>query len=442
MVKKYKLQSSLSLDAVESEITEDGRELTRKILQGHIDTRGSGDVGKSIITTDNVVLTHKRLLKRNLQTLFGKICITRMAYSLRTHLSFFPLDAQLNLPPSSSFSYGLQRFIARRVCMSSFSETLNLIQGVTGIKVGKRQALQIVKECSVDFDVYYEHKVDKQIHKASILVLTTDGKGIIMRQHSLRNETQIKARAAQQKMRTRLSRGEKSNRKRMAQVASLYFIEPFVRTPSDVIDELKRKAAELRRPHPCQKRIWASVEKDADNVIASMFSEAHKRDPIHKKAWVILVDGNKHQLRTVNALAKKEKVNAVVILDIIHVIEYLWNAARVFIDESNHARCEAWVEDKLAQVLNGRAGKVAGNIKMSATKRNLTKHQSQTARKCAKYIEKHKSYMNYIEYLKRGYPIATGIIEGACRYLIKDRMDITGARWGLDERKQFLNCVL
>ena len=81
MVKKYKLQSSLSLDAVESEITEDGRELTRKILQGHIDTRGSGDVGKSIITTDNVVLTHKRLLKRNLQTLFGKICITRMAYS-------------------------------------------------------------------------------------------------------------------------------------------------------------------------------------------------------------------------------------------------------------------------------------------------------------------------------------------------------------------------
>ena len=109
---------------------------------------------------------------------------------------------------------------------------------------------------------------------------------------------------------------------------------------------------------------------------------------------------------TVNALAKKEKVNAVVILDIIHVIEYLWNAARVFIDESNHARCEAWVEDKLAQVLNGRAGKVAGSIKMSATKRNLTKHQSQTARKCAKYIEKHKSYMNYIEYLKRGYPRA------------------------------------
>ena len=431
MVEKYKSPSSLWLNTIESEIAQDGRELTRKILQGHVDSRGTGNVGEAITTTNNVLLTHRRLLKRNLQTLFGKICITRTGYSLRDHSHLFPLDALLNLPVLSSFSYGLQRFIARRVSTTAFSEALNLTLEITGVTVGKRQAIQIIEECAVDFDAYYAHKMARKSRKASILVLTTDGKGIVMRHEALREETQKRAVDAKQKMKTRLSRGEKSNRKRMAQVASIYLIEQFVRIPKDIIDELRRQKADLRRPRPYQKRVWASVEKDSDDVIKDMFAEAHKRDSKHNKEWVVLVDGNKHQLHVVKSLAKKEGVNATIILDIIHVIEYLWDAARVFINEANHAGCEAWVEEKLTQILYGKAGKVAGSIRMSAAKRKLEKDKNQTAKDCARYIARHKSYMNYVKYLKCGYPIATGVIEGACRYLIKDRMDITGARWGL-----------
>ena len=137
-----------------------------------------------------------------------------------------------------------------------------------------------------------------------------------------------------------------------------------------------------------------------------MFTEAHKRDPKHSKEWVILVDGNKHQLHVVKSLAKKEGVKASIILDIIHVIEYLWDAARVFIDESNHSDCEKWVESKLVQILNGEAGKVAGSIRMSAAKRNLTKDKKQTAKDCARYIARHKPYMHYASYLKSGYESA------------------------------------
>ena len=39
--------------------------------------------------------------------------------------------------------------------------------------------------------------------------------------------------------------------------------------------------------------------------------------------------------------------------------------------------------------------------------------------------------MHYAEALRDGLPIATGVIEGACRYLVKDRMDRTGARWSI-----------
>jgi hypothetical protein len=260
----------------------------------------------------------------------------------------------------------------------------------------------------------------------------------VMRHDALREETRKRALDGKQKMRSRLSRGEKSNRKRMAQVASIYFIEKFVRTPKDITDELSRERANLHRPRPYQKRVWASVEKDADDVIKSMFDEAHKRDPEHCKEWVALVDGNKHQLSMVKSLAKHGGVKVSIILDIIHVIEYLWEAARIFIDESNHADCERWVERKLIQILNGEAGKTAGSIRMSAAKRKLTNDKKQAAKDCASYIARHKAYMRYVSYLKSGYPIATGVIEGACRYLIKDRMDITGARWGLSGAESVL----
>jgi len=464
MVEKYKSPSALWLNAVETEIGLDARDLTRKILQGHVETRGDGDVGPVLTTMDGVILSHKRMFKKTMRTLFGEICITRVGYSLRGHANLFPLDALLNLP-LSSYSYGLQRFIARRVSMSAFSEVLDLTREVTGVVIGPRQAIEIVENCAIDFDAYYaklktsaapdvssdSNELESNTQPLSIpntsvaskvlsvtedvvapvLVLTTDGKGIVMRHESLRPETQKRASESKQKMKTRLAKGEKTNRKRMAQVASVYFIDRFIRTPSDIVDELKRENIQLKRPVPHDKRVWASVEKSAEEVIQAMFTEANSRDPQHKQEWVILVDGNKHQVGLVKSLSKKMSVNTVIILDVIHVIEYLWDAARVFVDEKNHIGCEEWVADKLERILNGEAGKVAGSIRMSAAKRQLTEAKHKTAKDCARYIANQKPYMNYVKYLKLGYPIATGVIEGACRYLIKDRMDITGARWTL-----------
>lgn len=259
------------LDILEQHLSEEARELARLLLQGHIDSRGGGDLGATVISIDFVTLNHKRKMPRTLYTVFGQVKMDRVGYSRRGHHSLFPLDAQLNLP-NSSFSYGLQQMVTRESIKGSFEESLLTIERLTGVKIGKRQALEIVKQCASDFDAFYQEQslsvLPEEVNKVPIMVLTTDGKGIVMRTDGLREETKKRLSASNQKLKHRLSKGEKRNRKRMAQVASIYFIDRFVRRPEDIHNEFLRKKAAQKRPRPLGKRVWASVAKEASVVIS------------------------------------------------------------------------------------------------------------------------------------------------------------------------------
>ena len=161
-----------------------------------------------------------------------------------------------------------------------------------------------------------------------------------------------------------------------------------------------------------------------------MFDEAGSRDPDKRKTWVALVDGNKSQIRTLRRIAGKRKIQLTIIVDIIHVIEYLWDAGRVFYPQGG-PELEKWVEQRVLKLLEGSAGHVAGGMRRSATKRNLTTDCRKPVDTCAQYLLNHLPYLRYDRYLAKGFPIATGVIEGACRHLVKDRMEKTGARWSL-----------
>jgi len=314
------------------------------------------------------------------------------------------------------------------------------IERQTGVRIGKRQALEIVKKCASDFDAFYQEqslRLPDKVNKVPILVLTTDAKGIVMLPSGLREETQKRFSSSNQKLKHRLSKGEKRNRKRMAQVASIYFIARFVRKPEDIHNEFLRKKAMQKRPRPLGKRVWASVEKEASVVISELFDEAHRRDAKHYKEWVVLVDGQGYQHRSIKRIAKQRGATITIILDIVHVLEYLWDAAHLFFEESSQS-AEDWVSSKLLDVLNGQGRKVAGSIRMSAAKRDLSEKQNKLAETCANYLTTNKQYIDYCTYLQKGYSIGTGVIEGTCRYLIKDFIPITGARWGLDGAEAIL----
>ena len=192
---------------------------------------------------------------------------------------------------------------------------------------------------------------------------------------------------------------------------------------------------EARRPRPRDKRVWASVEKTPRKVIREAFEEAQRRDPDHRRRWVVLVDGEPKQIKAVKAEARRVGVKVEIIVDIIHVIEYLWKAARALFGESN-LEAESWVGDRLLGLLSGRTGgEVAHTIRWWASRceDQLDAAARKAIQQATRYLadRTRTRLMHYADALRDGLPIATGVIEGACRYLVKDRMDRTGARWSL-----------
>ena len=414
---------------IEMFIKKEGFEVMRLLFQGHMDIRANREPELGTIRSGGIEHDYMRdNTHRTLNTIFGDVDEHRKGYSIDGTDSVFPQDAALNLSPDQ-YSDGLKRQVANSVAFNSFEQSVANIISNTASSVPNRQVKEIAKHLSVDFDDFYKAKQIDIHSKTDILVLSSDGKGIVMRQDDLRPATKKAAQSEEHKKKTRLSKGEKRNRKRMATVASVYDINPFLRSPESIMDKTKVPKGTVV-PRPEYKRVWASVEKPSKEVIEDMFEEALRRDPKQEREWVILVDGQRAQLKQIKKVMKKFQVKATIVLDFIHVLEYLWKAAYCFYDEKSK-EAEKWVKEHALNVLNGQAGHVAAGIRRSCTKRGLKKKKRKNADTCADYLLKNKIYLKYCSYLKKGYPIATGVIEGACRYLIKDRMDITGARWRL-----------
>ena len=215
----------------------------------------------------------------------------------------------------------------------------------------------------------------------------------------------------------------------MAEIGAVYDLTPLPRAPTDIIG---READTVRPAPPRASNKWltASVVEGAATVITSIFEEAQRRDPTHQRTWVALVDGAKHQIDCIQAEARARQVQVTIVCDFIHVLEYLWSAAWSFHAEGDPA-AEKWVAEKALKVLNGQASTVAAAIRRKATTLGLDPRTRHNADRCADYLLAKRDYLNYPQALAQGWPIATGIIEGACRHLVKDRLDLTGARWGL-----------
>jgi hypothetical protein len=418
-----------------------GRELLLQLLQDHLDLRGPGEACAEVVGSGGIVRPYARLGERGFKTIFGRAVVSRLGYSAHGEETLFPRDAELNLPPEL-YSHGVQRRAAEEVTKVSFDQAAAAIASTTGTTVPKRQLEELTARAAKDFDGFYENRSADSIQQASesgpILVLSTDGKGIVMRPESLREETRKAAAKRDHKMSKRLSRGEKRNCKRMAQVATVFTIGALVRKPEDIVSDLGPvRDTAVVRPRPEHKRVWASVAKSPEEVIEQMFEEALRRDTAGDKRWVALVDGNRTQLALIKKLAKRHGVQPTIVLDVIHVLEYLWGAGFAIHGEGNPAT-QRWVSERFLEILRGNSSDVAAGMRRSATLRAMPDGDRAAVDDCANYLLKYRDYLHYDEYLAAGLPIATGVIEGACRHLIKDRMDITGACWGLESAEAVL----
>jgi hypothetical protein len=444
---------AVTLDAMEVLVLERGRELLRGLVQLSLDGQAEREVRVPQVTgQDGVTRTRaERGHDRPVVTRLGEVRVRRIAYrsGVRGAGSLFPRDAVLNLPPLG-YSWSLQR-LAEMFCRAvSYEQAHEFVLAATGVAIGKRQLEQITAAAAADAERFYQARLQDQAGPAGAgqdqqerlppLAISADGKGVAMRPEARRR----RAKAPEQKVRTfekRAGTGEKKGCKRMAETGCVFDVavpDGPPRIPGQVMrpDPGGEPPA---RPHAVNRWYTCDITAGRDVTISKVFDEADRRDPGHRRTWIALVDGDIYQLGLIQAQAAARGITLAILVDFIHVLEYLWKAAWCFHAPRDPAM-EDWVIAQALDILHGRTGEVIARIGQLAAEHPPKPggEHARIIRKTLHYLDAKQPWMDYPRALAEGWPIATGVIEGACRHLVQDRMGITGARWGLEGAQAML----
>jgi hypothetical protein len=398
-------------------------------MKAYFAEKGTGDIGIFLELEGGTVLKRdKSTSDRNYFSVFGKFPVPRTCYRADGVNGVMPLDAQANLP-ERSYSYLLQEWMDLLSVRDSFGESSCTLQKLLNLKISPSRFEVVNHESSNSYDEFYENKEPTSSKsEGAIQVIGFDGKGVPVIK---KEATQIKA---------RLGKGEKRQRKKEAIVGVSYTVDPKVRTPIEVVENLvypekaKEKRDALKQQGTCPVRAlnprrMASLERSKEDVMMEIIEDAKVRNPDNQRPLVAVMDGALclWSLLTSSLLG----VKWVGILDIIHVAEYLWKVGNALYGE-NTQEGRKWVYDHLLAVLQGRVGRVIGGLKQVLCKRkNLKSVQKKALKDAISYFENHRQWMRYDEYLASGYPIGSGVVESTCGHTVKNRMEGTGRRWSI-----------
>lgn len=427
--------ASWRIDQVERDLMAQLLTLGLTLLNLFIAQHGDGDLGSTTQAADgHTVQRLPQTHDRRYVSIFGALAIPRTVYGTREgqRIERAPLDESLGLP-AGDFSYVVEDWVQRFCLKGSFAEAAESLQTLLHLRLGVHTLEHMNQEMAnsvVPFRKAIEPPPAEE--EGPILVVTADGKGVPMRRPPQEGP----------KPHHRRTKGEKANKKQMACVGALYSIEPFVRTADDILDEVLRDRCGDDRPQPTHKHVWAEMSRDVegeplgakDATFCALFQDLHLRNFGHDRPVVCLMDGER-------ALWEAQRVyfpEAVGILDLFHVMERLWTAAHCFHAEGSEA-AESFVSDRLRGLLEGRVGYVIGGLRQRLAKHQLKGSRRERLTSVITYLENNRDQMKYDEYLKEGYPIGSGVAEGACRHLVKDRLEQTGMRWTVSGAQAMLH---
>jgi hypothetical protein len=413
------------IDTVERELFRQLLGLGHTLLSAFVAQQGDGDVGPQAESAEGHFA--RRLPERHDRryvSIFGELTITRAVYGSREgqKIERVPLDERLGLP-EGEFSYVLEDWGQRLCLKGSFAEAGQSLEMLLGLRLGTR-ALEGMNRAVAEYAPAFQASLEAPPpeEEGPLLVVTADGKGVPMR------------RPPQDGPRPhhRRTKGEKANKKQMACVGAVYSIEPFVRRAEDIIDEVLRDQKAKRRPRPRHKHVWGEMTREIDGIevpakeglFCQLYTESTLRNLGQDRPVVCLLDGER-------ALWDAQEVyfpEAVGILDLFHVLERLWAVAHCLHKEGSDG-AKQFVEYRLRDLLQGRVGYVISGLRKQLRAERLSSQRREVVRSAVEYLANNRDHMRYDEYLAAGYPIGSGVAEGACRHLVKDRMEQTGMRW-------------
>jgi hypothetical protein len=423
------------IDTVERELFRRLLGLGHSLLSAFVAQQGDGDLGPEAETADGHVA--RRLPERHDRryvSIFGELTIARVAYGSREgqRIERVPLDERLGLP-EGDFSYVLEDWGQRLCLKGSFAEAGRSLEMLLGLKPGAR-TLEHMSRAVAGYAPAFRDALPlpPPEEEGSLLVVTADGKGVPMR----RPTREVP------KPHHRRTKGEKANKKQMACVGAVYTIEPFVRRAGDILDEVLRDKRAADRPEPRHKHVWAEMTRQVGDeminakeaLFAHLGSEATARNSGHDRPVVCLMDGE----RALWEMQREHFSGAVGILDLFHVLERLWAVAHCFHAEGSDS-ARQYVEERLRDLLQGRVGYVIAGLRRRLNGGRLSGPKRKVVKLAVEYLANNKDHMRYDEYLAAGYPIGSGVAEGACRHLVKDRMEQTGMRWTVEGAQAMLH---
>jgi hypothetical protein len=421
--------TGLPIEQVEQNLWDGVLQMGLAFMKAFVAGEGPGDLGETIEKEGRTLRRLEQLHTRRYVAVFGELPIERFVYGTRETQKheMIPLDARLGLP-DSDFSVLLQKWDLSLCVKQSYAEARQSIEQILGVGQSVRTLEQMISSTA---DYVREFRDQQEVptpdQEGSIVVLTADCKGVPMRNQEGAHDNGHRRHVPKEGQ-----EGKKAGHKRMACVGSVYTIDPFVRTAEDIVDEVMNRRRKKDRPKPQNKllraeltRLVEGVELNGKDEIFAWFSEqVELRHPDGGQPVVCVMDGE----RGLWTALTRHLEGVIGILDIFHVLKRLWQAAHCFYGEGSQAAAD-FVTERLKRLLEGRVGRVIGGLRQMATKQGVRGKARKTLREVIGYFSGNRKFMQYDQYLAAGYPIGSGVAEGACGHLVKDRMEQAGMRW-------------
>jgi len=369
-------------------------------------------------TAEGQALYYHRDTQRDYFSIFGKIAIER-PYFYKTGVGGqSPLDAELSLG-EDCYSDLVREVSEYLGVYSVYHKTADILGRLLGLSLSTRVVEENIAEDAVDVESYYAQKPPPlPADEAEILVIQADGKGVPM----------ILETPAEPQV--RLGKGKKRGHKKEAMVTTLYTISSAPRTPEEVVASFfdpnqGKTTTPTAAPHPSpqNKHVWATLQ-GKDIALARLAKQVTPRQGDHILHKVALCDG----CEALQSRLAAYFPDFTQVLDFIHADEYLWDVANSLLGETNEQRL-GWMVNHTLPMLSGQTEQVIAEFRQLAQALQTTSTQREQLRKAANYFERNLPYMDYPTYLANGWPIASGVIEGACRHFVKDRCELSGMRW-------------
>lgn len=369
-------------------------------------------------------------------SVFGKIEIYRPYYWKKGSGGVFPLDAELNLP-DSGYSYLLQEWGTCLATEQPYAKAADFLKKFLGIPLWDSVLEEIVSSGSSNVKAFYSClSAPANEVESELLVATVDCKGILMRKSELekktvspltkyRRMTKLGEKAKKPPENIEIRTELRDGKKKMACVTAVYEISRNIRTVETILAKHNQKEDQenIVQHRPRNKIVYGTLSGKQE-AFDQLKTEISKRGCNAKR--IALVDGEAKLTELLHTNLSEFEI----IRDIVHVKEYLWDAAHVFYSEGDK-EAQVWVSERFEKLLRGQVKNVIMELNTFCKKAIRSKTKKKALKRVITYLENGQEYMKYDRYLAEGYPIGSGVIEGTCKNLINDRCEHSGMHWSV-----------